>query len=135
MVKSLFRVNLVAAAVLAAALLAVPAPAMAGCSKKVVLYDASWCPYCKQVRAVLARNQIRYSIKDATTAQVQAEMLRRFGDTGVPRTVIGGVVVLGVDEKRIKQICRGGLTKPPPPPLPRHDAGIPASAVAVRPPA
>jgi hypothetical protein len=33
-------------------------------------------------------------------------MLRRFGDTGVPRTVIGGVVVAGVDEARIKQLCR-----------------------------
>jgi hypothetical protein len=34
-------------------------------------------------------------------------MLRRFGDTAVPRTVIGGVVVEGVDEARITQLCRG----------------------------
>jgi hypothetical protein len=34
-------------------------------------------------------------------------MLKRFGDTAVPRTVIGGVVVEGVDEARIKQLCRG----------------------------
>jgi hypothetical protein len=34
-------------------------------------------------------------------------MLRRFGDTGVPRTVIGNVVVEGVDEARIIQLCRG----------------------------
>jgi hypothetical protein len=33
-------------------------------------------------------------------------MLRRFGDKRVPRTVIGGVVVEGVDEERIKQLCR-----------------------------
>ena len=33
-------------------------------------------------------------------------MLRRFGDTGVPRTVIGNVVE-GVDEARIIQLCRG----------------------------
>jgi hypothetical protein len=54
----------------------------------------------------LSRNHICYSIKDATTARVQAEMLRRLGDTGVPRTVIGGVVALGVDEARIRQLCR-----------------------------
>jgi hypothetical protein len=34
-------------------------------------------------------------------------MLRRFGDTGFPRTVIGNVVVEGVDEVRIIQLCRG----------------------------
>jgi hypothetical protein len=49
---------------------------------------------------------IRYSILDATTSEVQAVMLRRFGDTAVPRTLIGGVLVEGVDESRIKQLCR-----------------------------
>jgi glutaredoxin len=91
---------------MSAALLWLPEAAEAGCNKSVILYNASWCPYCKQVRAILARNQIKYSILDATTARVQADMLRRFGDTGVPRTVIGGVVVAGVDEARIKQLCR-----------------------------
>ena len=92
---------------LAACLLAVaPLPASAGCSKSVTLYNASWCPYCKQVRAILARNNIKYRILDATTAPVQAVMLRKFGDTAVPRTVIGGAVVNGVDEARIRQLCR-----------------------------
>jgi glutaredoxin len=104
MAKAFFR--LLAAAAISAALLWLPGPAEAGCNKSVILYNASWCPYCKQVRAILARNHIRYSILDATTARVQADMLRRFGDTGVPRTVIGGVVVAGVDEARIKQLCR-----------------------------
>lgn len=81
-------------------------PATAGCSKSVVMYNASWCPYCKQVRAILARNNIKYRMLDATTAPVQADMLRRFGDTAVPRTIIGGVLVEGVDEARIKQLCR-----------------------------
>jgi glutaredoxin len=101
------RRHLIAAA-LAALLLSLAAPpAEAGCSKSVVMYNANWCPYCRQVRAILARNQIRYSVRDATTARVQADMIRRFGDTAVPRTVIGGVVVEGVDEARIKQLCRG----------------------------
>jgi glutaredoxin len=95
------------AAALTAALLAFAAPAEAGCGRSVVLYNAHWCPYCKQVRAILARNHIPYSIRDATTARVQADMIRRFGDTAVPRTVIGGVVAVGVDEARIKQLCRG----------------------------
>ena len=81
----------------------------AGCSKRVTMYNAWWCPYCRQVRAILARNHISYTILDVGTPQVKAIMLRRFGDTGVPRTVVGGVVVEGVDEgfeERIKLLCR-----------------------------
>jgi len=95
------------ATIVALALLTFAAiPANAGCSKRVVLYNASWCPYCRQVRAILARNNIKYTIRDATTARVQAEMLNRFGDTSVPRTLVGGVLVNGVNEPRIKQLCR-----------------------------
>ena len=87
-------------------LMATSAPAQAGCSKRVVLYDASWCPYCRQVRAILARNNIRYTRRDATTPTVQAEMKARFGNASVPRTLVGGVLVNGVNEARIKQLCR-----------------------------
>jgi glutaredoxin len=91
----------------AAALVCIGAgSAAAGCSKSVVMYNASWCRYCKQVRAILARNNIKYSMLDATTAPVQADMIRCFGDTAVPRTLIGGALVEGVDEARIKQLCR-----------------------------
>jgi glutaredoxin len=98
--------RLVAAAVGVVLLSLASAPAEAGCSKGVTMYNAYWCPYCKQVRAILARNHIRYSIRDATTERVQVAMIRKFGDTAVPRTVIGGDVVEGVDEARIKQLCR-----------------------------
>ena len=100
------RSRLVAAAVGIVLLSLASGPVEAGCSKSVTLYNAWWCPYCRQVRAILARNHIRYSIQDATTARVQAAMIRKFGDTAVPRTIIGGVVVEGVDEARIKQLCR-----------------------------
>jgi glutaredoxin len=81
-------------------------PAEAGCNKSVVLYNASWCPYCQQVRAILGRNHIRYIVLDATAAEVRASMIRQFGDTAVPRTLVGGVLVEGVDEARIKELCR-----------------------------
>ena len=89
-----------------AVLLATPTPVDAGCSKRVVLYDASWCPYCREVRAFLARNNIRYTTLDATDPRVQADMIERFGDTAVPRTLVGRRVVHGADTARIKQLCR-----------------------------
>ena len=107
MVKRPSIVNRFAAAIAVAVLsVVIPTPSNAGCSKKVVLYNASWCPYCRQVRSILDRNKIKYSILDATTPRVQASMVKQFGDTAVPRTVIGSVVVEGVDEARIKQLCR-----------------------------
>jgi glutaredoxin len=100
------RWRLIASAAATGLLCLASAPSEAGCSKSVIMYNASWCPYCAQVRAILARNHIRYAVLDATTAQVQALMVKRFGDTAVPRTLIGGVLVQGVDEARIKQLCR-----------------------------
>jgi mycoredoxin len=103
---SVSRWCLIASAAATTLLCLAAEPAEAGCSKSVIMYNASWCPYCAQVRALLARNHIRYSILDATSPQVQAIMVKRFGDTAVPRTLIGGVLVEGVDEARIKQLCR-----------------------------
>jgi mycoredoxin len=100
------RWRLIAAAAATALLGLAAVPADAGCSKSVIMYNASWCPYCAQVRAILARNHIRYAVLDATTPQIQAIMVKRFGDIAVPRTLIGGVLVEGVDEARIKQLCR-----------------------------
>ena len=99
--------RVIVAAAVSVLLSAAPSGAEAGCSKSVTMYNAWWCPYCRQVRAILARNHITYSILDVTSPQVKAIMLRRFGDTAVPRTVIGGHVVEGVDEARIIQLCRG----------------------------
>jgi glutaredoxin len=109
MAQNTFNIRRVHLAAMAAAMALIclgAGPAAAGCSKRVVMYNADWCPYCRQVRAILARNAIKYSMLDATTARVQADMIRRFGDTAIPRTVIGGAVVEGVDEARIKQLCR-----------------------------
>ncbi len=90
----------------AALLLATSTLAEAGCSKRVYLYNADWCPYCRQVQAILARNNIKYTTLDATTPPVQADMVRRFGDTSVPRLLIGSALVEGADEARIRRLCR-----------------------------
>lgn len=79
-------------------------PAQAVCAKSVVLYNAYWCPYCKQVRALLGRYHIRYQVVEVTTPQGQSLSVKKFGDTSVPRTVIGGTVVMGYDPEQIKQL-------------------------------
>jgi glutaredoxin len=103
-----------AATILATVLLLVSsssAAEAAGCSQRVYLYSAWWCPSCRQVRAILARNNIPYTLLDATTPRVQNDMVGRFGDTAVPRTLIGRSVVKGVDEALIKKLCARGLRR------------------------
>ena len=72
--------------------------------KPVVLYNAYWCPYCRQVRALLGHYHIRYQLVEVTAEPGQSMALKRFGDTSVPRTVIGGTVVIGYEPERIKQL-------------------------------
>ena len=79
-------------------------PAEAACAKNVVLYSAYWCPYCRQVRSLLGRYHIPYKLVEVTSPSGQSLMLRKFGDTGVPRTVIGGTLVLGYEPAQIKQL-------------------------------
>jgi hypothetical protein len=66
--------HLIVAAAAAALLSAAPSSAEAGCSRSVTMYNAWWCPYCRQVRAILARNHIRYSILDATTSLIDTPL-------------------------------------------------------------
>jgi hypothetical protein len=51
--------HLVVAEATAALLLAAPSSGEVGCSRSVTMYNAWWCPYCRQVRAILARNHIK----------------------------------------------------------------------------
>jgi len=83
-----------------------PGIAEARCGQRVYVYSADWCGTCRQLRAYLDRTHIRYTLLDATTPRVQADMLARFGDTAVPRTLIGRTVVSGYDPARISQLCR-----------------------------
>lgn len=99
------RSHAITAATTAALFVFATAPVEAGCgTKSVVLYSAYWCGFCKQVRGMLAGYHVRYNLQEASTTRVQASMLRRFGNTYVPKTVIGGVVVEGVNQARMKQL-------------------------------
>jgi len=91
----------IAAAVAVAGL--APTTASAACgSKGVAVYDASWCPYCKKVKALLSRHNIRYTVIDASSAR--GYMARKFGTTSIPVTVIDGSHVVGFNEARIRQL-------------------------------
>lgn len=79
-------------------------PVQAACAKSVVLFNAYWCPYCREVRSLLGRYRIDYQLVEVTAEPGRSLSLSKFGDISVPRTVIGSVVVEGYDPDRIKQL-------------------------------
>jgi glutaredoxin len=99
-------------AALTAAILALTLPlstagtAKAGCSKSVYVYSAPWCGTCRRLLSYLDLNRIHYTLLDADTPRVQAEMRARFGTTAVPQMLIGLNKVSGLDTPKIRQHCR-----------------------------
>jgi glutaredoxin len=94
------------AAIAAALLYFAPVPAEAACGRNgVTLYQTYWCPYCRQVRQLFARHGVRFRIVEiSNNPSAQAIMIKKFGSTGVPWTVIDGVAVPGYDAPRLKQL-------------------------------
>ena len=95
------------AAVLAATLLWLTAtPIEAACGRKgVVLYQTSWCPYCRHVRNLFAQHHVRYKIVEiSNNPTALAYMKKRFGNTAVPQTIIDGMAVAGYNEPRLRQL-------------------------------
>ncbi len=77
-----------------------------GCSKSVYVYSAPWCGTCRRLLSYLDLNRIRYTLLDADTPRVKAEMRARFGTTAVPQMLIGLNKVSGLDTPKIRQYCR-----------------------------
>ena len=97
-------------AALAAAILTSPlstaGTAKDGCSKRVYVYSAPWCGTCRRLLSYLDLNRIHYTLLDADTPRVKAEMRARFGTTAVPQMLIGLNKVSGLDTPKIRRYCR-----------------------------
>jgi glutaredoxin len=70
---------------------------------KVVLYEASWCGFCKKTRAFLRHNKISFTSRDVDSDGNIKEKARRLsGGTSIPVTVIDGEVVRGFSEAALQ---------------------------------
>ena len=72
--------------------------------KEVRVYSTSTCAYCKAAKKFLEDKGIAY--KDLNVGEDKAareEMIRRSGQMGVPVIDIDGEIVVGFDQKQLKQ--------------------------------
>lgn len=73
-------------------------------AKEVKVYSTPTCPWCKKVKKFLDDNGIKY--QDFNVAEDKAardEMVSKAHRLAVPTTVIDGEVVVGFDEKLLKE--------------------------------
>ncbi len=74
-------------------------------SRRVTVYSTPTCSWCNTLKTWLQKNNVRYSDIDISRDQKAAdELVRRSGQQGVPQTDINGSIVVGFDQKRLKEL-------------------------------
>lgn len=73
----------------------------------IIVYSTPSCPFCKQIKAFLLEHKIDFTDIDVMTNQDKArEMIQKSGQMGVPVIDIDGKVVIGFDQKKLKELLK-----------------------------
>lgn len=73
----------------------------------VTVYSTPTCPFCKQVKTFLLEYKIDFTDIDVMAHQDKArEMIQKSGQMGVPVIDIDGQVVIGFDQKKLKELLK-----------------------------
>jgi len=75
-------------------------------SEKVIVYCASWCHWCHKVVDLLKAHKIPHEARDVAEGGNAKECMEKSGQAGIPVTIIGKEVVVGYDEKKIKELLK-----------------------------
>lgn len=73
----------------------------------VIVYFTPTCPFCKQTKAFLFEHKIDFIEIDVMADQDKArEMIQKSGQMGVPVIDINGEIVIGFDQKKLKELLK-----------------------------
>ncbi|HVU06329.1 MAG TPA: glutaredoxin domain-containing protein [Candidatus Paceibacterota bacterium] len=73
--------------------------------KKVEIYSTPVCTYCAAAKDFFKKNNVEYTEYNVASDQAKrAEMLEKSGQMGVPVIDVGGDIVVGYDEKVLKEL-------------------------------
>ncbi len=73
---------------------------------KVIVYTASWCPWCHKAMEFLAEKKVKFESRDVDNPAFAQESMEKSGQGGIPVILIGNEVVVGFDEQRIRAILK-----------------------------
>ena len=75
--------------------------------EKVKVYSTPTCPWCIKAKEFLAENKVEFENIDVSSDQkASEEMIERSGQMGVPVIDIGGTIIVGFDQEKIKQTLK-----------------------------
>lgn len=73
--------------------------------KRVIVYSTPTCSWCNALKGWLRKNGIPFTDIDVSRDEKAAqEMVSRTGQQGVPQTDINGQMVIGFDQKKLKEL-------------------------------
>jgi glutaredoxin-like YruB-family protein len=73
--------------------------------KKVAIYTTPVCVYCKKAKDFFKKNNVQYEEYNVMSDIARREeMITRSGQMGVPVIDIGGALIVGYDERRLKEL-------------------------------
>jgi glutaredoxin len=78
----------------------VPAPP----PKRVVMYGAQWCGYCKQARSYFAAHKVPYTEHDVDRDPKARREFERLGGRGVPLILVGEARLKGFSEDGFERL-------------------------------
>lgn len=71
--------------------------------KEVTIYSTPTCVYCNMAKSFFGANKVSFKEHNvASDIEKRKEMIDKTGQMGVPVIDIGGEVIVGFDEGRIK---------------------------------
>lgn len=71
--------------------------------KEVTIYSTPTCVYCNMAKSFFTSKKVNYTEHNvASDLEKRKEMIDKTGQMGVPVIDIGGEVIVGFDENRIK---------------------------------
>jgi glutaredoxin 3 len=73
----------------------------------VLIYSTPECPWCKKIKEFLKINKIKFKEIDVSNSSIElGKMIKKSGQQGVPVIDIGGEIIVGFDEKKLKKLLR-----------------------------
>ena len=72
--------------------------------KDIIIYSTPTCVYCNMAKTFFKANSVEYKdFNVATDLDKRKEMIDKTGQMGVPVIDMGGQIVVGFDETKIKE--------------------------------
>lgn len=68
---------------------------LTGAKSSVVMYSASWCPYCAKAKSYFAENNIAYTEMDIEKSPLAKQQYEQLGGGSIPKVLIGDRMIVG----------------------------------------